>query len=306
MSSEYESLVLEEQPLYTFVGRTTTERLMVTPARTIDSLRVAEYTGANRCIPCTIVNAIIATATAAAIAVLWLPAGFIALLAFAVVIYLRGYLVPGTPTLTARYLPERVLDRFDKSKEHADLKTAEDDSTALRTNGGSEPFDTEVRLRTAEIVEEEQHGDDLRLTRNFREAWWRRIRELRDGDEASERLAAVLEVSPEHLTTESGERFVVSFDGDPIGQWPSDAAFYADLAVEPCLRERITAWGELGDRNRTELIAGLRAFLEACPTCEADLDTVESARRSCCSSDVVRVNVDCTVCGARVFNGSYR
>ncbi len=279
---------------------------MVTLARTIDSLRVAEYTGANRCIPCTIVNAVIATVLSAAIALLWVPAGVIALLVCATVIYLRGYLVPGTPTFTARYLPERVLVWFDKSSESGDLKAAEGDTSVRRTNGGSEPVDTETLLRTAGIVEEQPQEDDLRLTQDFRTAWWERIRQYRDGDDAIEQLAAVLEVSPDALDVESDDRFVVSFDGDPIGQWSSDAAFYADLAVEPRLRERISSWDDLGDRTRTELIAGLRAFLERCPTCEADLDTIESARKSCCSSDVVRVNVDCTVCGARVFDGSYR
>ncbi|MFP8956490.1 hypothetical protein ACLI4Y_07165 [Natrialbaceae archaeon A-CW3] len=277
--------------------------------RTIDRFKASEYTGANRCLPCTIINAIIATAVAAAVAIMWIPAGIVTLLACAVVIYVRGYLVPGTPALTARYLPERVLAWFDKGEgpESADPDSEPTYATPVQSDDDSESVDVEALLFDGDIVEENSRGDDIQLTQSFRDAWWRRIRRLRDGGDATDQLAAVLEVPPEDLTTDSnGDRFVVSFDEAPVGRWASDAAFYADLAVEPTLRERIAEWDALGDRYRTELIAGLRAFLEQCPTCEADLDSVEDVRKSCCSSDYTSVNVDCTVCGARVFSGSYR
>ncbi|MFC6975122.1 hypothetical protein ACFQL1_11345 [Halomicroarcula sp. GCM10025709] len=77
-------------------------------------LRDPEYTGENRCLPCTIVNSAIAVALAGAvgvgIAVATTPvlAGVAAALVLAVSalsIWLRGYLVPGTPELTKRYMP---------------------------------------------------------------------------------------------------------------------------------------------------------------------------------------------------------
>ncbi|WP_252699768.1 hypothetical protein [Natronosalvus vescus] len=282
---------------------------MGTPTRTIDRLRASEYTGANRCLPCTIVNAVIACVIAVAAAILWIPAGIVTLLACAVVIYVRGYLIPGTPALTARYLPERVLAWFDKGEvlEPADPDSAHEYATPVQSNDDSEAVDVEKLLFSSDIVEEDPRGDDIQLTRPFRDAWWRHIRRFRDGGDATAQLAAVLEVPSDALTIEpDGDRFVVSFEGAPIGRWPSDAAFYADLAVEPTLRERIPEWDELGDRTRTELIAGMRAFLEQCPTCDATLDPVEDVRKSCCSSDFTSVNVDCTACGARVFSGSYR
>ena len=81
-------------------------------------LRRPEYTGSNRCLPCTVVNLVfagVASLVAALIAVQLAIAVFaVSLLA----IYFRGYLIPGTPELTKRYLPDSVLARFDHAEEH--------------------------------------------------------------------------------------------------------------------------------------------------------------------------------------------
>lgn len=80
----------------------------------LERLARPEYTGGNRCTPCTVVNLVFAVGLALAAgrvrSLLALPT----LVAATVVIYLRGYLVPGTPALTRRYLPDRVLAAFDK------------------------------------------------------------------------------------------------------------------------------------------------------------------------------------------------
>lgn len=85
----------------------------------IDALRRPEYVGENRCLPCTVVNVAIAVAGSALIGARSRRrrGGLLALGALAgslAAIYLRGYLVPGTPWLTKRYLPERALAAFDK------------------------------------------------------------------------------------------------------------------------------------------------------------------------------------------------
>ena len=72
----------------------------------VTSLRNPEHTGENRCVPCTVVNVVISAAVALVVGV--------ALAVCLAAVYLRGYLVPGTPTLTTRYLPDRVLALFDK------------------------------------------------------------------------------------------------------------------------------------------------------------------------------------------------
>ena len=82
-----------------------------------DRIREPEYTGANRCVPCTVLNGILALALTAAAAVFGPVAAAVVLVASLGSIYYRGYLVPGTPELTKRYLPDRVLRLFGKAPE---------------------------------------------------------------------------------------------------------------------------------------------------------------------------------------------
>ena len=86
----------------------------------VDDLKQPEYTGENRCVPCTILNLAIAAAVGWLVARRSKIAGVLAVGISIVLIYLRGYLVPGTPTLTKRYLPPEVLRWFGK-EPHPDL-----------------------------------------------------------------------------------------------------------------------------------------------------------------------------------------
>ena len=274
-------------------------------ANTLDRIRKPEYTGENRCTPCTILNVLIAVGLAAVIAVATgsIIAGAAIIGTAAVLIYLRGYLVPGTPTLTQKYFPERILRLFDKAPAiETDLESTKDEDNA-------EYDDIATLLDDSGVVEDCADDDDLCLTDSFGETWWRRIREFRDEDSALDHLASVLDVDPDELAVDDGtdgDRFDVTFEDDRIGGWNSRAAFLADLAAEPTLAEWIDDWEVLDDRERTQTIASLRAFLESCPDCEGALTPVENTVKSCCSSSIVTVEVDCQDCGARVFDGSYR
>lgn len=284
----------------------------------LDRLRRPEYTGENRCLPCTALNTAISVVLAVLLAIVWVPLGIASFLVFAGAIYFRGYLIPGTPTITQRYFPEWILRAFGKepvevtrpagTTEATDPKAVTPDTEAeTDAETSDEDRDIEGLLSTAGVVEECIDTDDLCLSDRFSDVWWRRIRRLReDTDAAREHLGAVLDVEPDGLDfDESGSRFAVTFEDDRIGVWDSDAAFYADLAVEPTLDEWISDWGSLSDRERTQLIAGMRAFLERCPSCESEVEQAENVRKTCCSSKVVGVDVDCPECGARVFSGRY-
>lgn len=83
-----------------------------------------EYTGENRCMPCAIVNIGFSIVLSSLIALFSPLFGIGTLLFCAATIYFRGYLVPGTPMLTKRYLPDRVLRYFDK---HPASTTADND-----------------------------------------------------------------------------------------------------------------------------------------------------------------------------------
>ena len=274
----------------------------------LDRLRQPEYTGENRCLACTLVNSVIALALAAAVAVRWLPAGALALVVFFAAIYLRGYLVPGTPELTKQYFPPWLLELFGKESVDDQLRT--EGVTQPDTAAGERDHDageTEELLRSAGVVEDCTGEDDLCLTGQFGEDWWGRIRQFRADDErAAAQLAAVLDVDPEAIEfVEDQHNFGVTYQGELAAQWDSDATFYADLAAEPTLAEWLPEWDGLDDQTRTELLAGMRAFLEQCPACDAELDQVENVRKSCCAGELVSVTVACDACGARVFSGSY-
>jgi len=88
----------------------------------VTRFRNRAYTGQNRCLPCTALNAGIALVLGIVAAVLTsaVVAGAVVAVA-AVVIYLRGYLIPYTPTITKRYFPDRVLEWFDKREPAADV-----------------------------------------------------------------------------------------------------------------------------------------------------------------------------------------
>ena len=269
----------------------------------IDRLRQPAYTGENRCLPCTVLNTLISLAISVLLASVWLPLGVLTFLACVGLIYIRGYVVPYTPTITQRYFPDRLLRWFGKQDAGPSTSLSTRSDTA---NDSDAAVDIEALLRDGTVVVDCPDEDDLCLSDAFEAAWWRRIRRLREHDPAArERLAAVIDVDPDALAFDDGTRFSVTYEGDPIGAWESEAAFYADLAVEPTLDEWLAKWAALSDHERTQLIAGMRAFLDRCPRCEESVEQAENIRKTCCSSTVVGVDVDCPACGARVFSGRY-
>lgn len=268
---------------------------MSTASRVLEELRQPEYTGENRCLPCTTVNLVIATVLAVGISVVWTVAGIIAFGLFAGTIYLRGYLIPGTPTLTQTYFPDSVLRLF--GKEPSPSHSIE--------NPDTDPEATESLLVDANVVRECRDTADLCLTDRFHDTWWRRIRRLRhDQQRVIQQLAHVLEIDPARVSFEDDEKFIVRYETDVIGRWDSKAMFYADLAAEPTLQEYIDGWEHLSGNQRTQLLVGLRAFLDACPACDTELDSVEDVRHSCCSGEYVNVTIRCQQCDGVVFRGS--
>ncbi|MFP4590165.1 MAG: hypothetical protein ACLFMX_01265 [Halobacteriales archaeon] len=263
----------------------------------VDRLRKPEHTGANRCMPCTVVNGVIAVVLAGIIALAWLPVGVVSLGLFAGAIYLRGYLVPGTPHLTRTYLPEWFLQLFGKEPVDVEISPAP----------GSDR-DVDELLLEASVVEPCRSEDDLCLVEEFERAWWQSIKRLRgDRDLAERRLGEILDLERDEFELDAVEGGVVLRSEDQtIGEWPSDGAFLADLALEPLLADRFPAWDDLDPRLRTQSLAGLRVFLDRCPACESELEHVESVHESCCGSTIVGVAIECPDCEAQLFNGTVR
>ncbi|CDK37855.1 hypothetical protein [Halorubrum sp. AJ67] len=275
------------------------------PNRTgLNRFRSPEYTGENRCLPCTAVNVGIAGVLAVAVGVVVaVELGVFAFVASLAAIWLRGYLVPGTPELTKRYLPERVLRLFGKGR-------ASSPPTAL---------DAESYLLSSSVLVDTPDGVDLAFAPWFASAWRSELAALRAGDsdddgpsrEADEAtdgpdpdiaaLAALTDIDAELLAIDwrDGAAFARA-DGERIGHWESRAAFLADIAADRALADELDDWNDLQLAARSGVLGAIRLFVEECPACEGAVALEERVVESCCTRyDVVAGR--CTACNERLF-----
>jgi hypothetical protein len=270
-------------------------------ANTVNRLKQPEYTGENRCTPCTVVNSVIAVVIAVAVGIAlgtsvgWTAGtvvGGVVLGLSAASIALRGYLVPGTPTLTKTYFPDWLLGKFDKEPVRGEVPVDED-------------LDVETVLVRAEALQPCEDADDLCLTDEFRRAWSDRIDVVRSEETSRAELAGLLGVDADELTFEEfGDAFVAQVDGTRAGRWESRGAFLADVAAATELGKRLSGWQALGIREQSQILYGLRLFLEECPECAGVVAVEEDTVESCCRSiDIVAVS--CQECGARVFETNH-
>ncbi|WP_424006050.1 hypothetical protein [Haloferax denitrificans] len=296
---------------------------MTTPTLA-DRLRQPEYTGENRCTPCTVVNVVIAAALSLVLGVAWPPLALVSFALFAGAIYFRGYLVPGTPTLTKTYFPDRVLRWFDKEPaptqtrvgatasapgsaagDDADAESPDDEveSGELDGDGASvAAFDVEATLMDAGALEVNENGDELRLVPTFESAWNDEIART-DEDVARRWLARLTGVDETDVTLESRARsrwLVAMADGTTLGSWESDGALVADVAADAALAGRLDDWDRLTAEQRSALARGLRIYLNRCPTCGGDVRFGSETAESCCRSWEVFA-VRCEDCEARLL-----
>ncbi|MDZ5811354.1 hypothetical protein U4E84_08330 [Halorubrum sp. AD140] len=289
-------------------------------------VRRPEYTGENRCLPCTAVNVAIGVAAAVAVGSVTAPGlGALVLLASLAAIWLRGYLVPGTPELTRRYLPERVLRLFGKGRKAVPPTD----------------IDAESYLVSADVLVETPDGDDLAFAPWFESAWRTHLAELRDAAEtafddatvgaAAGEPAGATAVDDHALAAPApdgahpaspadvvalagltgldedglslwwrGDAGFAHADGERVGRWESRAAFLADVAADRALMAHRDDWTSLPLASRSGVLGALRLFVERCPTCEGPVRLEERVVESCCSSYEV-VAGRCTACNARLF-----
>ncbi|AGN01998.1 hypothetical protein L593_10265 [Salinarchaeum sp. Harcht-Bsk1] len=279
----------------------------------LDRLRQPEYTGENRCMACTYVNVLLTvcfTALLVAVAAQLLgptPAlgvGAVFAVLAAGSIWLRGYLVPKTPTLTKQYLPKSVLEKFGKAPDVGVAPAgAHDDQTAERdaAEEGVEAFDHEQLLLDAGAVEPCEDVDDLCLTDAFDRDWSAHLEALPDELDPETAAAEIgIDLGREHVHVQRYEKGTVVTEHDrPIVEWPSEAAMRLDAAGARTLADHSAQWDAFDFRQRAALVAGLRVFVEECPDGQpAELS--EEQVESCCTSHTV-VTLECADSGARLF-----
>jgi hypothetical protein len=264
-------------------------------------LRQPEYTGDNRCLPCTVLNMLIAALLAGAVALLSPPAGIAVFVLSALTVALRGYLVPGTPELTKRYLPAGVLRLFGKhpatgpegpAVDPGDLEVFE--RVERRREEGVEPDEF---LRDVGAIERCADGEEFCLTETFAErvAANAKRRAVTDSGGA---IATIFGVEPGEVTPLDREYPAVEV-GIQVRKWPSVAALTADIATDRALTGTTDRWRGVPPGQRREILESLRGFHERCPLCDGPVTLGEETLESCCGTHQVRT-VACGGCGRRL------
>lgn len=245
--------------------------------------RQPAYTGANRCLPCTVVNLGITVllAAIAGLLVSWagrsillsaLMAGMVFLIGIGL-IYARGYLVPGTPAFSTAYLPQWIKDNLSHDVR-LDESTAPDVQALYKLN----MLDmTDGQLQITEEIEGaiEAYATDEETV-------------------ANDRLATMLEIEPDDFWLRSiGGTFRVYVNGKRIGAWPTRRSYYRDMAAAHVLADHIPEWGSFDPVQRANYLAGLRV-IDPCPSCEAPAELIYD---QCCGNTEI-VEVQCSSCAS--------
>lgn len=251
----------------------------MTPIADVASrLRRPEYTGENRCTPCTILNVLAAATTAAALATVSVTLGALSFLVALLAIYLRGYLVPGTPTLTRRYLPASVLRAFGKRPPSAGVTITDDG-------------ETNRALAAAGILVPSSDGS-YRLAPEFRAEWRERIRAVRSRGPSSEDVATLFDA--DELDQHGEMSFVL--ERTKSLRWDSKAALVADVAAGELLRSAFDDWESTEATTREDVLRRLRLLLDRCPRCDDPIATEGHHVDPCCQRPYTVVESVCRNC----------
>ncbi len=289
------------------------------PTSLVDRVRNPEFTGANRCMPCTVVNVALTLVVTVALSFMLVELAGVFLLTALSLIYLRGYFVPGTPTLTERYLPTRIRSWFDDGPDtvttfpQSDATTPSDsdtgrpiDANATTADGATQPTDRDdtsvdlmAFLSKIEVVEPCDEANDLCLTPSFEAAIQQRLEEFRTDPRNPSSIADLFGTEPDTLSFRDRGHPAIKV-GSRIWSWPSDGALVADLAVDAALAARTDRWRAYHHRQRMVVLEALRTFFETCSLCGGPIDTARTIADSCCGSHDV-VAVECVDCGERLL-----
>jgi hypothetical protein len=222
------------------------------------------YTGQNRCWPCTALNAVIVIALAAALSLYSYPLAALALVAGALLIALRGYVVPGTP----RFAPKLVAASPLPASWFRKAQRADRDSLVARGADG----ETVLRALSAAGALEAD-GDVVRPTESVDERWHREQDLL-----AARSLDALAAIATDELPGTAGVRA----HDDGGSDW---LVVDGDLVARPVAVTELAAHRALGGvvDDPDLRLAGARAFrmfLDSCPVCESSLAL--SSEVACC------------------------
>lgn len=249
-----------------------------------DRLRNNEYTGSNRCYPCTIANVIISATVSV---IIYNFHSF--MLAFAIfsasifTIYYRGYLIPKTPELTKRYFPRAILRLF--GKDNIGAANLSDSADLLIDWNILVPCDRE---------------QDLCISDNFLSLWMSQYNNEGYKDSIEQNLDDLF-LSIEHpkLIHDETSVFVLDENDEPLISRISTTALALDLGGNSVLKSKVNDWRGLTPSQKSDILQTLRLFLQNCPNCGSQLELNEDVRESCCSTHDVYV-LKCNNCSTEI------
>jgi hypothetical protein len=240
-----------------------------------EAIRRPEYTGENRCWPCTGVNALIVALAAAVLAVVSLPAALVLAAGGAGTIALRGYVVPYTPRFAPRLVDALPWDPFHPADGGVDPP----EPGSLADGEGPEPEALLEALIEAGVIVPD--GDRLSLDDGFRERWREEMRTLQrasDDDLAAAARDASAVASDVEVVEGRGRTYVVVSDGSDDAM--ARSWLTRPVAIAETAAVRVLSDSGLPPETATVGAGTLRMFLEACPACGGPVE--ETTASGCC------------------------
>ncbi|WP_181686012.1 hypothetical protein [Halorhabdus salina] len=238
----------------------------------LERLREPAYTGENRCLPCTVVNAIlvgVATAwlyrrdrTLASLAVATIGAGLI---------YIRGYVVPYTPTFAPRLIEAAPIPSSIFHDGRTTPGPAESTSLGDVADDGGAVLD---ELAAADVVMVED--ETVQLTDAVDSSWHEemdRLAVLSDGELANEIERTIPHVDDaEPLEVDDQLWFVLGTNDEYLSKLVAISELGGYRALDSFLDDSLRLAGA----------RSLRMFLTVCPVCGSEI--VPSTEANCCGA----------------------
>lgn len=159
-----------------------------------------------------------------------------------------------------------------------------------QNQGNAEQF-----LADAGVVESVEDGPERSLTDTFSDRTATFIATF-DGVVDVEEIGEMYDASPEDVTVPDRDYPAIKVR-NRIYNWPSEAAFIADVASHNALLEMSDEWETFPPQQRVNMLRSIRSLWETCTICDGEISFDEKTVSSCCREfDVVTHR--CTSCDA--------
>lgn len=260
----------------------------------LDTLTRPEYTGANRCYPCTAVNLAIVVLLGSITAVVSPIGALVVVVGGLLAVWLRGYVVPLTPRF-GPWLKHRLREWFGPPMS---------DKSDGEPLGGSDISGETVLEKLTETDVLTTLNGELRLSSEFADAWDDEIRKARalEFDTELETWARTVLRDTEISHIEAVDPHL--FDPYLVFSLESDRETTMMYPVAVAEVAAVATLENTGLRESVRLRAAgpLRGFLDSCPTCDEAL--VWSQSDGCCGNprpDETRPSLVCPACGTVTY-----